>query len=123
MAKLRYLKVSVLQSDLPTGSKESPAPAKQSPAWLQRLVDTPSLIDILLPGGLFLGLSGLSVFYRTTGDQVLQLTLLVGVGLSYFLNRKEGKFGRAVLLTCLGLITGLIAEDAWQPEAQILASI
>jgi len=65
---------------LPTGSKESSA--KQSPAWLQRLVDTPSL-DILLPGGLFLGLSGLSVFYRTTGDQVLQLTLLVGVGLSF----------------------------------------
>jgi len=69
MAKINP-KVSVLQSDLPTGSKESPAPAKQSPAWLQRLVDTPSLIDIL-PGGLFLGLSGLSVFYRTTGDQVL----------------------------------------------------
>jgi len=60
-----------------------------------------------LPGGLFLGLSGLSVFYRTTGDQVLQLTLLVGWIKLYFL-AKEGKFGRAVLLTSL-LITGLIA--------------
>jgi hypothetical protein len=104
--------------------KESPAPTKKSPAWLQRLVDTPSLIDILLPGGLFLGLSGLSVFYRTPGDQVLQLALLVGVGLSfYFLNRKEGKFGRAVLLTCLGLITGLIAGGLLGSllEAQILS--
>lgn len=89
--------------------KESLAPAKQSPAWLQRLIDTPSLTDVLLPGSLFLVLSGLSVFYRAAGDQILQLTLVVGVGLSlYFLNRKERKFGRAVLLTALGLITGLI---------------
>lgn len=89
--------------------KESPAPAKPSPAWLQRLVDTPSLRDVLLPGASFLGLSSLSLFYRAAGDQVLQLVLVIGVGLSvYFLNRKEGKFGRAVLLTGLGLITGLI---------------
>ncbi len=89
--------------------KESQAPAKQPPAWLQRLADKPSLTDVLLPGALFLGLSGLSVFYRAADDQVLQLALVVGVGLSlYFLNRKEKRFGRAVLLTGLGLITGLI---------------
>lgn len=90
-------------------SKESSAPAKQSNVWLQRLLDTPSLKDVLLPGSLFLGLSGLSIFYRAAGYQVLQLALAVGVGLSlYFLNRKERKFGRAVLLTVLGLITGLV---------------
>lgn len=90
--------------------KETPPPAKKSAAWLQRLLDTPSLTDVLLPGCLFLGLSGLSVFYGAAGDQVLQLALPVGVGVSlYFLNRKEQKFGRAVLLTSFGLITGLIA--------------
>lgn len=90
--------------------KESPSPTKQSPAWLQRLIDTPSTTDILLPGGLFLVLSGTSVFFTASGAQTLQLVLIVGVGVSlYFLNRKERKFGRAVLLTCLGLITGLIA--------------
>ena len=90
--------------------KQSPTPGKRSAAWLQTLVDQPTLTDILLPGGLFLGLSGLSVFYRATGDQVLQLALIVGVGISfYFVNRKEKKFGRAVLLTSFGLITGLIA--------------
>ncbi len=85
---------------------QSPTPAKQAPGWLQRLLDTPSPTDVLLPGVLFLGLSGLSVFYV----QALQLTLIAGVGLSlYFLNRKEQKFGRAVLLTGLGLIVGLVA--------------
>jgi len=35
--------------------------------------------------------------------------LVLGVGVSiYFLNRKEGRFGRAALLTLIGLIVGLI---------------
>ncbi len=90
--------------------KESPAPAKQSPAWVQRLVDKPSLSEVLLPGGLFLGLSSLSVFYRAGGEQVLQLALVTGVAISlYFVNRKERKLGRAVMLTGFGLIFGLIA--------------
>jgi hypothetical protein len=90
--------------------KESSAPAKQPPQWLQRLLDKPSLTDILLPGALFLALSGFSVFYQAAGAQVLQLVLMIGVGLSlYFLNRKERKLGRAVLLTVLGLTVGLIA--------------
>lgn len=90
--------------------KENPVPAKQSPAWLQNLRDTPSLKDILLPGGLFLGLSALSVLYTAAGGQILQFALIVGVGVSvYFLNRKEQKFGRAVLLTISGLIIGLVA--------------
>lgn len=90
--------------------KQSPAPAKQPPQWLQKLLDQPSLTDILLPGVLFLSLSGFSVFYQAASAQVLQLVLMIGVGLSlYFLNRKERKLGRAVLLTVLGLTIGLIA--------------
>lgn len=90
--------------------KENKTPAKQSPAWLQNLRDTPSLTDVVLPGSLFLGLSALSVFYTAASMQILQLELIVGVGLSvYFINRKEQKLGRAVLLTVLGLITGLVA--------------
>ena len=89
--------------------KETLSPPKQSPAWLERLIDTPSLKDVLLPGFLFLGLSSLSIFYRAAGDQILQLALIIGGGISiYFLNRKEKKFGRAALLTICGLIIGLI---------------
>lgn len=90
--------------------KESPTPREQSPAWLQRILDQPTSVDVLLPGAWYLGLSAISVFYPAAGDQVLQLALVLGVGISvYFLNRKEGKFGRAVLFTLVSLITGLIA--------------
>ncbi|WP_193197579.1 CPP1-like family protein [Nostoc sp. MG11] len=90
--------------------KESPTPREQSPAWLQRMLDQPTPMDVLLPGAWYLGLSAISVFYPEAGDQVLQLALVVGVGVSiYFLNRKEGKFGRAVLFTLICLIIGLIA--------------
>jgi hypothetical protein len=90
--------------------KETPTPHEQSPAWLQRMIDQPMPSDVLLPGAWYLGLSAISVFYPAAGDQVLQLVLVLGVGISiYFLNRKEGKFGRAVLFTLIALIVGLIA--------------
>ncbi|MDF5730383.1 MAG: CPP1-like family protein [Rhizonema sp. PD38] len=98
--------------------KENSNLRKQSPAWLQRILDKPTPIEVLLPGAWYLGLSAISLFYpmRSDGilqsgnDQVLQLALIVGVGISiYFLYRKEGKFGRAVLFTLIGLIIGLLA--------------
>jgi hypothetical protein len=89
--------------------KESPVMGEKSPAWLQGILDQPSLPDILLPGSWYLGLSAISLFVPGAGDQVLQLGLVVGVGVSiYFLNRKENKFGRSVLLTLVGLVVGLI---------------
>jgi hypothetical protein len=90
--------------------KETPTPREQSPAWLQRMLDQPTPRDILLPGAWYLGLSTISVFIQSPGDQLLQLALVVGVSISvYFLKGKEGKFGRAVLFTLVGLIVGLIA--------------
>ncbi|MBD3880287.1 CPP1-like family protein [Phormidium tenue FACHB-886] len=80
----------------------TPAPTKQTPDWLQRLIDTPSRNDILLPAGLFLAASLLSVSSPS-------LALALGVGFSlYFLNRKEHKFGRAFLLTLIGLVVGVV---------------
>lgn len=87
--------------------KQSNTPIKQSAPWLQRLIDNPSLVDILLPGSLFVGLGGLCIFFATA--QILQIALIVGVGLSlYFITRKEQNFGRAVLLSGVGLAVGLI---------------
>jgi Protein CHAPERONE-LIKE PROTEIN OF POR1-like len=89
--------------------KESSTPREQSPVWLQRMLDKPTPRDVLLPGAWYLGLSAIGVFYQAGGDQILQLALVLGVGISiYFLNRKEGKFVRAVLFTLVGLIIGLI---------------
>jgi hypothetical protein len=90
--------------------KENVTKREPSPAWLERLLDQPNPADILLPFVLYLGLGAIGVFYQAGGDQVLQLTLVVGVVVSiYFLNRKEGKFGRSALLTLIGLMVGLIA--------------
>jgi uncharacterized membrane protein YccC len=66
------------------------------------------------------------VFYPAGNEQILQLALVLGVGVGiYVLNRKEGKFGRAVLLTLIGLITGLIAGGlvaSWLlPQIQFLS--
>lgn len=94
---------------VPLPAKESPNPREQSPLWLQRILDQPAPKDILLPGAWYLGLSAIGIFTPAPGNQILQLILVVGVGIGiYFLKRKEGKFGRAVLLTFVGLIVGLI---------------
>ncbi|HLO51867.1 MAG TPA: CPP1-like family protein [Kamptonema sp.] len=93
---------------VPSSPSFPPTPVKGGPAWLQRLLDSPSRADILWPAGVYAGLGGLSI-YPAGNDSLLQLTLAVGVGSClYFVNRKEQKFGRAVLLTVAGLILGLV---------------
>jgi hypothetical protein len=76
-------------------------PKKQTPEWMQRFLDTPSREEILWPAVSFsaIGLFGLAY---------PPLALAVAVGFSlYFLNRKEHKFGRAFLLTLVGLVGGI----------------
>ncbi|MFE1748919.1 CPP1-like family protein [Coleofasciculus sp. H7-2] len=85
----------------------APTPVNRSPAWLQNLIDTPSLQEVAWPSGLFLALSGITV-YPATNDSMLPLNMALGAGLTLFLvNRKERKFGRALLLTLFGLFVGI----------------
>jgi hypothetical protein len=80
----------------------APTSSKNTPDWLRHLVDQPSRADILLPAALFAG-NGL------LGIAAPALALALGVGCSlYFLNRKEHKFGRAFLLTLIGLVVGVV---------------
>lgn len=80
----------------------APAPSKNTPDWLHRWVDQPSRADILQPAALFVGTGLLSIAAPAMG-------LALGVGCSlYFLNRKEHKFGRAFLLTLVGLVVGVV---------------
>jgi hypothetical protein len=85
------------------------APVNNSPAWLQRLVDSPTPGDMLWPAISYLVLSGITIFYRAQDEaSMLSLVLALGVGCNvYFLNRKERQFGRAVLLTLVGLLVGV----------------
>lgn len=82
----------------------TPAPAKASPArpsWLMDFVDTPSREDLVWPGVIFVALAGI-------GLAVPSLALAVGVGCTiYFLNRKEYRFWRSMLLTLIALTVGL----------------
>lgn len=95
---------------IPSSTQPDPTPGRQSPAWLQRSLDQPTFMDILLPGAWYLGLSAISLLYPGGSGQVLRLTLVAGLGIGiYFLNRKERRFGRAVLFTLVSLIVGLIA--------------
>jgi len=87
-----------------------------APSWLKNLIDTPSQKDILWPSGIYVGLSALSIFAGINNPAILQLTLALGVGgCLYFLNRKENKFGRSVLLTVVAFITGLILGGILAP--------
>jgi hypothetical protein len=81
----------------------APTPTKANPEWLQRLIDTPSRNDILLPGGLMLAAGLFSL-----GSPSAALALGVAFCF-YFLNRKEHKFGRAFLLTLIALVVGVLA--------------
>lgn len=83
-------------------------PVSRTPAWLQRLIDTPNSADILWPAGVFSVLTGLTIFFPGTNGGTIQLTIALGVILSlFFLNRKERKLGRALLLTLAALIMGI----------------
>ena len=80
----------------------APTPSGNTPDWLRRLVDQPSRADILLPAALFAGNGLLSIAAPA-------MALALGVGCSlYFLNRKEHKFGRAFLMTLIGLVVGVV---------------
>ena len=79
-----------------------------SAAWLQDLIDTPSQADILWPTGIFLTLSAIAVFSQNTGGSILPLLMALGfIANIYFLNRKEGRSGRAFLISFITLFAGI----------------
>jgi Protein CHAPERONE-LIKE PROTEIN OF POR1-like len=82
----------------------APSTPQQAPGWLKNLFDKPVVSEMVLPGGMFLGLGALSVLLSPT------LPLALGVGLClYFLNQKDRKFMRSFLLTLGGLVVGCVA--------------
>lgn len=84
----------------------NPPAANSSPAWLQGLLDQPTKSDLVAPAVVFLVLIGLILFYPEESIVTLAVALGFG-GTIYFLNRKEQQFGRAVLLTLVGLLLGV----------------
>lgn len=89
--------------------QEQAAAKKQPPTWIQDWVDTPSRDDILWPSVIFLGLAIASWFLGAGPSSGLSAVLGFTVAISvYFLNRKEKRFWRSILLSMLGLLAGLL---------------
>lgn len=86
----------------------NPLPINSSPSWLQQFIDTPSLTDILLAAGVFLPLAGITIVVQDQQGSLVPLFLTLGIfGNVYFLNRKEQRFWRSVLITLVGLLVGI----------------
>lgn len=83
-------------------------PINSSPSWLQQLIDTPSSTDILVAAGVFLALAGITVVVEDQQGSLVPLLLTLGIFANvYFLNRKEQRFWRSVLITLVGLLIGV----------------
>lgn len=81
---------------------------EDSSVWLQELIDSPSQADILWPTGIFLTLSAISVFSQNTVASIVPLLMALGfIANIYFLNRKEGRSGRAFLMSFITLFVGI----------------
>ncbi|MEL6910366.1 MAG: CPP1-like family protein [Cyanobacteria bacterium J06631_6] len=81
---------------------------EKSAVWLQELVDTPSQADIFWPSGIFLTLSAIAVFSQNQAASILPLLMALGfIANIYFLNRKEGRSGRAFLISFIALFVGI----------------
>jgi hypothetical protein len=77
-----------------------------SPSWLQVWIDTPSTQEIVLPALVFALLAGGALL--ATSHQILPTLLVGGVFANvYFLNRKEGRFGRSLLISLGILLIGV----------------
>lgn len=85
----------------------TPIKLNNSASWLQSLLDTPSRTDILWPAGIFLTLGSLTIFAE---QEIQTLSLLMALGFSaniYFINRKEKRFGRSLLISFICLLLGV----------------
>ena len=76
-----------------------------APTWFQDFLDTPSSNDILWPALILGGLVSVVLLVPGLSSSTLSMFLVLALGTSsYFLNRKENRLGRSVLLSLAGVI-------------------
>lgn len=80
-----------------------------SPEWLRSYLDQPSPNDILGSGLILGSLAGLILFVPGLSSSMLSLFIVAACAVStYFLNRKENRLGRSLLLSLGGVIVGSV---------------
>ena len=99
----------------PERKVESPMKSKPieqtSPNWMQNLLDSPSQKEVLIPTGVFLGLAAIAGIGQASAS--LPLPMALGfIATVYFINNKEKRFGRALLITLVMLIIGVTLGTA-----------
>lgn len=101
-----------------------PTATRQMPAWIMNTIDRPERNDLLWPTGVMAVLAAAAILTPGTNGALLQLVLAAGSGATlFFLNRKEQKFGRSVLLSLAGLLVGLVLGTVvagWLPVGWLL---
>jgi hypothetical protein len=91
---------------IPVESK--PVTSGKSPNWWQSSIDTPSAQDIGVPAVIYACLGAITLLVPDPSGSLLPLLLAFGVFVNiYFFNRKEKRFGRALLFTLAGLVLGV----------------
>lgn len=91
---------------IPVESK--PVTSSKSPNWWKSLIDTPSAQDIGVPAVIYACLGAITLLVPDPSGSLLPLLLAFGVFVNiYFFNRKEKRFGRALLFTLAGLVLGV----------------
>ncbi|MCA2653422.1 CPP1-like family protein [Microcystis sp. M061S2] len=91
---------------IPVESK--PVTSSKSPHWWQSSIDTPSAQDIGVPAVIYACLGAITLLVPDPSGSLLPLLLAFGVFVNiYFFNRKEKRFGRALLFTLAGLVLGV----------------
>lgn len=78
-----------------------------SPNWLTSYLDQPSPNDIFGPGVILGSLAAIVLFVPSLSSSALSFLIVAACGTStYFLNRKENRLGRGLLLSLGGVILG-----------------
>jgi len=91
---------------IPVESK--PVTSSKSPNWWRSSMDTPSAQDIGVPAVIYACLGAITLLVPDPSGSLLPLLLAFGVFVNiYFFNRKEKRFGRALLFTLAGLVLGV----------------
>jgi Protein CHAPERONE-LIKE PROTEIN OF POR1-like len=84
-----------------------------NPSWLQQFFDRPTKEDLVQSSIVYLVLAGITAFPESGRGSLLSLLLALGFsGTVYFLNRKEGRTGRAVAIALLSLFIGVLLGTA-----------
>lgn len=96
----------------PTPSKASNGGDAQS-LWLKQWLDNPDRREVLIPTAALGGLGIFTLFVSTASGTAFPTLLTLGcVFTTYWLTRKEKRFGRSLLLTLGGLVVGMVLAIA-----------